>query len=432
MINRPESYIPQAPHPKQAEFLAVDKLEALYGGAAGGGKSSALLMAALEYVHVPGYAALLLRRTFEDLAKPDALIPRSKEWLMESDAVWNDQRHQWTFPSGATLSFGYLQHEDDKYHYQGAAYQFVGWDELTQFTETQYTYLFSRCRRPSELSESADLAAVPLRIRSASNPGGVGHDWVKERFAIDREGGHNPERPFIPARLEDNPSLDAETYETSLSVLDIVTRSQLRYGDWDIGATGNVFDRSWWQYYDRLPEASAGYIVIDTAGYDDKTTGDYAVIATVQRSGKDYYWLDVERGHWEFPELMQRVLDKRGEYGFPVLIEQTPWANPLIQSLQKQISGVIAFEIKGRSKLTRAQAVSPLVESGNCYLPRDAKWAPAFVEEHGAFPMGPHDDQVDTTSMALLRLGINHIVTPKRDQAAVSLPQRQRELIRRV
>lgn len=234
-------YIPHGPHPKQAAFLDVETLEALYGGAVGGGKSDALLMAALKYVNVPGYAALLLRRTFEDLAKPDALIPRSKEWLKSTDAAWNDQRHQWTFPSGATLSFGYLQHEDDKYHYQGAAYQFVGWDELTQFTETQYTYLFSRCRRPSDLSENAALAAVPLRIRAASNPGGVGHDWVKARFAIDREGGHDASRPFVPARLEDNPSLDAETYETSLSVLDLVTRSQLRYGDWDIGAIGNVF-----------------------------------------------------------------------------------------------------------------------------------------------------------------------------------------------
>lgn len=426
----PDSYIPHEPHPKQAAFLEADTLEALYGGAAGGGKSDALLMAALEYVDVPGYAALLLRRTFEDLAKPDALIPRSKEWLMETDATWNDQRHQWTFPSGATLSFGYLQHEDDKYHYQGAAYQFIGWDELTQFTETQYTYLFSRCRRPSDVSSNARLAAVPLRIRAASNPGGVGHDWVKARFKIDRTGGHDPSRPFVPARLEDNPSLDLQTYEVSLSVLDVVTRGQLRYGDWDIGATGNVFSRAWWNYYDEMPHGGQypGYTIIDTAGYDDKTTGDYAVLATVVRIGKDLYWKDVQRGHWQFPELTQRVLDARDEHNLPILIEETPWAKPLIQTLQNKISGVIPFKIEGRSKLTRAQAASPFAEAGNFYLPRNAAWVGDFVEEHGAFPMGAHDDMVDTTSMAALRL-LNVRTMPTSTQATVVRPVKRHDLI---
>ncbi len=432
-------YIPHGPHPKQAEFLAVQTLEALYGGAAGGGKSDALLMAALQFVHIPGYSALLLRRTFADLAKPDALIPRSKEWLKETDAKWNDQQKQWTFPSGATLSFGYLEHEDDKYHYQGAAYQFIGWDELTQFTETQYTYLFSRCRRPSDLSPNADLATVPLRIRSASNPGGVGHDWVKQRFSIDHSGGHDANRPFVPARLEDNPSLDAVTYEVSLSALDVVTRSQLRYGDWDIGATGNVFNRNWWRFYDELPEGQsvAGYSIVDTAGYDDKTTGDYAVIATVQRFGPSLYWRKVERGHWEFPELMQRCMDAHDEFKLPVLIEETPWAKPLIQSLQKRISGVIPFKIEGRSKLTRAQAASPFCEAGNFFLPRGADWLPEFIEEHGAFPLGAHDDMVDTTSMAALRMLVSRQLSaaafapykpnvPARDRTVLSLDGRRR------
>jgi predicted phage terminase large subunit-like protein len=410
-----DDYIPHPPHPKQAEFLAVDTLEALYGGAAGGGKSDALLMSALEYVDVPGYSALLLRRTYADLAKPDALIPRSKQWLYPTGAKWNEQQKQWTFPSGATLSFGYLEHEDDKYHYQGSAYQFIGWDELTQFLETQYTYLFSRCRRPTELSEFPELAGVPLRIRAASNPGGVGHEWVKTRFAIDADGGHDPKRPFIPARLEDNPSLDEESYDATLSELDLVTRTQLRHGDWEIGAAGNVFDRRWWQFYDVLPDtATYGYTIVDTAGYDDKTTGDYAVLATVVRAGKSLYWRNVERGHWEFPELKERCKDARDAFGYPILIEETPWAKPLIQTLSNEISGVIPFKIAGRSKLTRAQSVSPFLEAGNFYLPRGAAWVPSFIEEHGAFPNGSHDDMVDTTSMAGLRmlLGAGAIAEP--------------------
>ena len=254
-------YVRQSPEPPQHAFLFIDHvLEALYGGAAGGGKSSALLAAALQYVDVPGYAALLLRRTFRDLNQPDALIPRSKAWLSNTDATWNDNDHRWTFPSGATLTFGYLDHEDDKLQYQGAAFQFIGFDELTQFSETQYAYLFSRCRRPqvatdeksgNERARIERLAEVPLRMRAASNPGGPGHDWVKARFGIYREEGDDRTAPlvchreswpharvFIPAKLSDNPHLDQDSYRTALAELDHHTRAQLLDGDWDTQAAG--------------------------------------------------------------------------------------------------------------------------------------------------------------------------------------------------
>ena len=96
----------------------------------------------------PGYTAIILRRTYRDLALPGALMDRSKEWLSGTDARWNEIQHAWTFPSGAKLQFGYLEAETDKYRYQGAEFQGIFPDELTQFTETQYTYLFSRLRRP--------------------------------------------------------------------------------------------------------------------------------------------------------------------------------------------------------------------------------------------------------------------------------------------
>lgn len=166
----------QTPWPKQKLFLDLDCLEAFYGGAAGPGKSSALLMAALKYVDVPGYAALLLRRTYADLSKPGALMDRAHQWLHGSGAHWNEQKKIWTFPkSGATLSFGYLETENDKYRYQGAEYQFIGFDELTQFTDSQFTYLFSRLRRLKG-------STIPIRMRAASNPGGEGAQWVQERF----------------------------------------------------------------------------------------------------------------------------------------------------------------------------------------------------------------------------------------------------------
>src|SRR5215831_1894395 len=205
---------------KQAAFLSLDCLEAGYGGAAGGGKSDAILAAALQYVDVPGYAALILRRSFSDLALPGAAMARSKEWLT-GKGKWNEREKTWTFPAPASLAFGYLEAEDDVYRYQSSEYQYIGFDELTQFSEQQYRYLFSRLRRVTEIE-------VPLRMRWASNPGGVGHGWVKRRFIDDPA----EDTVFVPARVADNPGLEADEYVTSLSHLPETVRRQLLEGDW--------------------------------------------------------------------------------------------------------------------------------------------------------------------------------------------------------
>lgn len=244
--------IPQSPTRRQQLFLDLkDKKEVFYGGAAGGGKSSALLMAALEYIHIPGYSALILRKTYADLSKPGALLERARQWL-HGKAHWSDKNKTWTFPSGATLSFGYIDAENDKYQFQGAEFAYVGFDELSQFTESQYTYLFSRLRRLKD-------SDIPIRMRAGSNPGGIGSRWVNERFipegftpedaveeriwvknAVDEETGEPITRFFVPARLDDNPHLDQAEYELSLQELDPVTRAQLRRGDWQITTRGDI------------------------------------------------------------------------------------------------------------------------------------------------------------------------------------------------
>lgn len=215
----------ERPFENQVYFLTNNSEELLYGGMAGGGKSDALLMSALQYVTEEDYSALILRRTFKDLSQPNAIMDRARRWLSEPVSrgiVHHDKTTKtWTFPSGATLTFGYLAHDNDLDQYQGSELQFVGFDELTQFTEKQYTYLHSRLRKLKSSN-------IPIRMRGATNPGGRGHDWVKKRFIIP-----DSPQPFIQSAYTDNKYLDTEQYEKQLDKLDPLTKMQLKDGDWD-------------------------------------------------------------------------------------------------------------------------------------------------------------------------------------------------------
>lgn len=227
------------PHVRQQAFLWLDCMEALFGGAAGGGKSDALLMAALQYVDVPSYAAILFRKTMTDLKLPGSLIPRSHDWLAGTDASWNGSENTWTFPSKATLTFGYMRNDDERHRYRSTEFQYIGWDEVTDFTRLQYTYMFSRMRR----LQGGD---VPMRMRSATNPGGRGHEWVKRRFItkVDEPPDDPTQRIFIKSMLVDNPSIDQRMYMYSLEQLDVQTRAHLLEGDWDAREPGNWMIRN--------------------------------------------------------------------------------------------------------------------------------------------------------------------------------------------
>jgi hypothetical protein len=165
----PKRYCPHVPTAKQLAFLLCPRTEAFFGGAAGPGKTEALLMGALQLVQRPRYNALLLRRTFRQLNQSNSIMNRARQRLANTDAVWKDADKRFTFPSGATITFGNLDSEDDVYQYDSSEFQYIGFDELTSFSERQYTYLFSRLRTTRD-------NPVPLRMRSASNPGNRGHD----------------------------------------------------------------------------------------------------------------------------------------------------------------------------------------------------------------------------------------------------------------
>lgn len=399
-------YIPHDPFLQQIEFLLVDEEEGLYGGQAGGGKSDALLMAALQYVEEPDYAALILRRTYKDLSLPGALMDRAMQWLKPTDAHWNGQDKIWTFPSGATLTFGYLQHFNDIYNYQGSEFQFIAFDELTQFVKEEYSYLHSRLRR-------LEGSQIPIRMRAGSNPGGIGHQWVKDGFVTG-------ELPFIPAGYMDNPYLDRSEYEKSLDKLDWITRQQLKYGNWDVNPEGGLFKRKW--FTDNLIETVPTQLV--------KTVRFWDLAATVPKPGTDpdytvglklgvdannnMYVMDVRRLRATPKAVEDEILStaKLDGRGTLIRMEQEGGATGKIV-IDDYARKLVGYQFKGepakKSKEERAKPVSSHAENGLFFV-LNKNWTSDFLDEVEAFKTeGIHDDQVDALSGAF-----NELFTGKR------------------
>ena len=239
-----EGHLAWKPTFKQERFLALpwSIREGFYAGAAGAGKSDVLLMYPVvhAWVNVPQFKGLYLRRTMPELR--NEIIPRSEEYFRPLGAEYNKTEACWTFPSGALFFFGHVEHEKDVHNYDTAQWNYVAFDELTSFTLEQYKYItFERVRRPIEYMD-----ILPAIVRSASNPGNIGHQWVKERFVdpcpeggsvIVGKGGNK--RIYIPATLLDNPHIDPE-YTRSLDALDEAERQAKKFGKWT-AYEGQVF-----------------------------------------------------------------------------------------------------------------------------------------------------------------------------------------------
>jgi len=401
ILNNP--YIPHKPTPKQADFLLLSCKEALYGGAAGGGKSDALLMAGLQYVTIPKYSAILFRRTYADLALPGALMDRSMEWLGPTDAHFDSQKHLWTFPSGATLAFGNMERERDRFRYQSAEFQYIGFDELTQFTEPQYRYMFSRIRR-------LENSAVPLRMRSASNPGNIGHDWVKRRFLTEgREYG----RVFIPAKLDENPYLDRKQYIQSLNELDPITRRQYLEGDWTARHGGSIFRREYFKdkILDVTPQIKRVVRFWDRAATKPKSVSDpdYTVGLKLGELEGQYYLLHLVRFRGTPKENENKIVltAQADGYSIPIYMEQEPGSSgvdTIDHYARTVLRGYIFRGIKTTgSKAERAAPVATAAEQGNLYIIKSSHTT-EILDELEAFPLGSHDDIVDALSGAFAQL----------------------------
>lgn len=418
-LNKYIRHIPDIP--AQREFLKLDCMEALYGGAAGGGKSDALLMAALQYVDVPGYSAILFRKTYQDLSLSGGLIPRSHEWLSVTDAKWDNTTKTWHFPSGSTLSFGYMDSMHDHYRYQGSEYQFVGWDELTQFPEEKYRYMYSRCRSTVGIQ-------APLRVRCATNPGGIGHTWVKRRF-IDA-ATKDPAAKFIPARVYDNPHIKIDEYVHSLSYLDPVTRARYLDGDWVIAEAGSMFRREWFGNPVECPPLHLLKVCawdLAATEWEEGKDPDYTAGCVIGKDAEGIYYIlrmyNVRRTPLEVEALIRQTAEITGS-NCDYWMEQEPGSSG-VNTIDRYKRIVLqGFYFQGEKttgkKADRARPFSAAVNSKLVRLVQ-GDWINDFLDQAEAFPAGNHDDMIDAASLAFSKCSrLAWAVAPTEDRPAPS------------
>jgi len=390
---------------------------------------------ALRYVHVPGYNAILFRRTFPELQQPEGLIERSRRLCPILGGRYNETHLMWRFPAGAMLVFRHMEGEPDRLKHQSAEYAYIGFDELTTFTEAQYRYLFSRARSTS---------GVAPRIRAGTNPGGVGHNWVKRRWgawldkkhphpAADGEvrwfkpegagevecGANDPDgmaRTFIKSTVWDNPHLMEKdpAYIARLKALPLVERMQLLEGDWDIMAgAGNVIRREWFEIVEAAPAEAKRVRFWDLAATEkelSKDDPDFTAGARVSFADKVYYIeqvLKAQRSWANVKRLMGQTAALDGRET-AIGVEQEPGASgkALIREIMRDPLLQGKYTVRGyrpmKDKVARANVWASQAQVGNVKIVNDGSWdIESFLNECQMFPEGVHDDQVDAVSGAV-------------------------------
>lgn len=402
-------YIPWSPTPKQALALMSDKPEQLYGGAIGGGKSIMLLMAALQFMecdpkqHGGPHASLLMRRDLKMLKMAKALIPLSHEALSGTDAKWNSVENEWRWPCGHLLKFGYMRTPYDYERYQGSAWHTVGYDELTQFDEQQFTYLITRQRRDVDTT-------YPIRIRATSNPGGRGHLWCKRRFLDSSDD----EREYIPALMTENPYLDTRSYLRRLRKnLPQHMVEALVKGEWDARPPGELFNEQWWKHADRRQRVKGGsrpirfWDLAATAAGEGRDP-DYTVGLLLWRDPWGMVWVeDMKRGQWDVGRVKREILRCAERDGHETMVRMgvDPGQAGKDQVADYQLNVLAGYDFQGvpinGSKWIRAQPIARQAEAGNVTLVA-GEWVEDFIDETTAFAEDErsyaHDDIVDALS----------------------------------
>lgn len=408
----------------------------VYGGAAGGGKSTALLMEPLKHVHNPDFGAVIFRRTYAQITKQGALWDESRKIypLHDPDASENQTGHTWTFPSGAKIGFAHFQHESDLDDWRGAQIPLIEIDQVEQFTEGQFWGLVERNR---------STCGVRPYMRCSCNP--LPGTWLSELLAwwIDQDTGYaieersgvvrwfvrvdeelhwadteedlkraHPDVPaksftFILSKLDDNQILlrSNPQYRANLMALPRVQRLRQYGGNWLVNDEDGLIDTSGFKIVGASPRLAARVRYWDKAGTPGDGAFSCGVLIAKSADGL-YYVEDVVRGQWSALQREQKILQTaeldRARGRVVIWTEQEPGSGGK-ESAEATVRNLAGFEIHAErvtgDKVTRAMPYATQVEAGNVYIVR-GEWNKAFIDENAAFPGGTFKDQVDAAAGA--------------------------------
>lgn len=310
------------PHPgKQTKFLANPAFEVLYGGAAGGGKTDCLIYGGLRQVHIPGFRALFLRKTFPELRE---VMDRTQGIFRRFGGEWVASEKRWKFANGqSSYEFGYCETWTDVQQFQGQEFQYIAYDELGQIPEERiWLFLMSRCRSTNP--------SIQAMMRASANPGGAGHGWLKKRFVkpcppdgqvmvMPTEPGLPPlTRAYVQAKVWDNPSLveNNPQYIAILKSLPTVLRQQLLEGDWSAGS-GLAFEELHESaHFEKARPIEPWENVF--ASLDHGFTHRFSVGLYVVQANGDVLKVDTITGRKMIPEqIVERVRERFLELGVP-------------------------------------------------------------------------------------------------------------------
>lgn len=430
-------YICDTPMPKQWAAMCFSGEELLYGGAKGGGKSRVLLMAAFQYAHVRGYKALLMRRTYQMCIKPDGIQTRLVEYLrrLGMEKCWMETKRQALLPSGAIIEVGYAEEEKDAWNYDGIEYQYIGIDQIEQFTPPQFLQMQTCLRRPTCPTHSqvytpgcpvcdaaGPLLGVPLRVWGTANPRGPWKNWYRNHFIKSKPPLVNgvPQRMFIPALARENYYIDRDSYERRFANTDALTRKQLWDGDWDAEGSGQMFSRGWFRVVaDATDIVCRGRAWDRGAGTGERHDWTVGALGGVTRDGR-FVMLDEIRVKLPAHEVERLMLDTALADGAECYIfgQQDPGAagKGEAQRMQEVLAGY-NYEIETTpigsrgpngetGKGLRARPFAVAAGSGRVDILERA-WNDRTLAELEAFdPCGKNaeDNAVDSWSLAWRRL----------------------------
>ena len=397
----PDVIAPQ-PGPQTILMLAPCQ-DILYGGARGGGKTRGVIIKIVQHVQKWGDKAkvIVFRRSYRELEEVQA---QCKEVF--SRLGWNYKKMEttWFAPNGAVVRLRYLKEDKDADKYQGHQYTLIIVEEIGNFRSPEPIKKIKATLRSAH--------GVHCQFIATANPGGPGHDWVKEEYITPSPPmiPHNDPitgipKMFIPSKLEDNPILmiNNPQYSNQLKGTgpEWLVRAW-RQGDWNIHPGGNVFKREYWKRYKTLPVLTQIVGSWDT-GYKTTDDSDRSAGTFWGMSQNAIYLLGAWAGKEEFPELINRVKAHAVSHECNItLIEDKASGQSLIQSLRRHTRLPVKAISVDDDKLARAYSVTPLIEGGTVYIPEEpSEWLNDYVEEMAAYPQGRYDDFVDSTSQAL-------------------------------